>query len=41
MNVKGAVIEGAWRWAAGALGKVRWVGFSLFCIEFGFHFKTP
>ena len=31
----------AWRRAAAPEAKVRWIGFSLFCIEFGFHFKAP
>ncbi len=40
-KVKGAVIEGVWRRAAGVLVKIRWVGISFICVEFGFHFKTP
>jgi hypothetical protein len=39
--VMDAVIEVMWRWAAGGCGKIRWVGFSLFYVEFGFHFKAP
>jgi hypothetical protein len=38
-KIKGAVIEGVWRRAAGMLDKMRWIGISLFCVEFGFHFK--
>ena len=30
-----------WRRAAAGCGKVRWIGFSLFCVEFVFHFKIP
>ncbi len=40
-KVKGAVIEGVWRRAAGVLGTTWWVGFSFICVEFGFHFKAP
>ena len=30
-----------WRRAAGMLGKMRWIGVSFICVEFGFHFKAP
>jgi hypothetical protein len=39
--VKGAVIECGWRRGADIHSTMRWIGFSLFCIEFGFHFKPP